>query len=147
MAVRQNTAKESPADHAHPAEFTVCDVAQADQVQALINKARQQAATMNQMDHNSDSDLLTLYNRFFLHTLDEEQERRFLTALAQAIKTGDKLYMEFRCSLDSKQEKVYKGHYRRYVDTEKLIDFLPGAIANETSVGIDCHRDATCHWK
>jgi hypothetical protein len=29
--------------------------------------------------------------------------------------------MEFRCSLDAHVEKIYKDHYRRYVDTNQLV--------------------------
>jgi hypothetical protein len=32
--------------------------------------------------------------------------------------------MEFRCSLDAKLDKLFKGHFRRYVDTGKLVAML-----------------------
>jgi SAM-dependent methyltransferase len=95
------------------ADFSVCDVSVPDHVRTLINKARgEQGGNLN------------LYNRFFLHSLNDEQERVFLTALASATKPGDCLYMEFRCSLDANLDKTYKGHFRRYVDTSKLVAML-----------------------
>ena len=94
--------------------FNVCDVSKADQVQALVHKARAGAA-------GTDTSSVNLYNRFFLHSIDDQQERLFLTAVSEATKSGDTLYMEFRCSLDAHVEKIYKDHYRRYVDTNQLV--------------------------
>jgi len=115
-AVHHNREKEEKdRNNANRAEFSLCDVASSKDVHGLVFKAREQA----EGDGN-----LTLYNRFFLHSLDDEQECSFLTALSEATKTGDKLYMEFRCSLDAELDKLYKGHYRRYVETEKLVELL-----------------------
>jgi SAM-dependent methyltransferase len=94
-------------------DFNVCDVSVPEDVQAVVNKAR-----------GEQGGKLNLYNRFFLHSLDDEQERVFLTALASATLPGDCLYMEFRCSLDAKLDKLFKGHFRRYVDTGKLVTML-----------------------
>lgn len=96
------------------ADFNVCDVAVSKDVHDLLRKARGEDTATN----------LTLYNRFFLHSLDDKQERMFLTALSEATKAGDKLYMEFRCSLDAQLDKVYKEHYRRYIETEGLVELL-----------------------
>ena len=117
-AVNHNTGKEARDHEVNPkrnrSDFTVCDVANSKDVQGLVRKAREAAGGGN----------LTFYNRFFLHTLDDEQERLFLEALAEVTQTGDKLYMEYRCSLDAELDHVYKGHYRRYIDTDKLVEFL-----------------------
>jgi SAM-dependent methyltransferase len=107
-AIANNCEKEAGID------FSVCDVSAPDDVQALVNKARAGGQGGN----------LNLYNRFFLHSLDDEQERVFLEALASATQPGDCLYMEFRCSLDAKLDKLFKGHFRRYVDTGKLVAML-----------------------
>ena len=113
-AAVHNLQKESPPN----ATFTVCDVSKLEDVQALIDQAREGA-------NESDNFNLTLYNRFFMHALDEQQEYLYLNALAGATKKGDTLYMEYRCSLDEALEKEHgKGHYRRYVDTAKLIELL-----------------------
>ena len=120
-AVNHNTQKEAGGEedkkNTNHADFSVCDVANAKDVQALIYKAREQAS-------DSGNGNLTLYNRFFLHSLDDEQERLFLTALSDATKTGDRLYMEFRCSLDADLDKLFKGHFRRYVETKQLVVLL-----------------------
>lgn len=63
-----------------------------------------------------------LYNRFFLHSIDEKQERHFLGSLQKNMISGDMLYMEFRSDLDETLPKTYgKDHYRRYVKTDNLL--------------------------
>ena len=118
-AVKRNNEKEAHAknsSHTSHAEFSVCDVSNADHVTQLVESARSNAAEGR----------LTFYNRFFLHTLTDDQELVFLTALAKAAQKGDKLYMEFRCSLDAELDKAHgKGHFRRYVETDtKLAPLL-----------------------
>ena len=100
------------------ATFQVCDVSNPNHVQSLVQEAR---ANATEDENNS----LTLYNRFFLHSLDEEQELEYLEALADATLPGDTLYMEFRCSLDAPLAKEHgKSHFRRYVETEKLVELV-----------------------
>ena len=113
-AAVDNLQKDSPSN----ATFSVCDVSKPEHVQSLIDQARAGA-------NAADNFNLTLYNRFFMHALDEQQEYVYLEALASATKSGDTLYMEYRCSLDEALEKEHgKGHYRRYVETAKLVDLL-----------------------
>jgi len=111
QAIEINTSKAGP-----NVSFAICDVADQQHVQGLMNNARAK----------SDNRSLYLYNRFFLHTLDDQQERLFLTALAAGAQAGDKLYMEYRCAEDAKQDHLYKGHYRRFVPTPELVAFLEG---------------------
>lgn len=114
-AIKSNQA--TATERENRAEFMICDVANAQQVQDVVKKARGEGKGV--------SGNVTLYNRFFLHTLDDNQERIFLKALSEASVSGDKLYMEFRCSLDASLDKEYgKGHFRRYVQTDDLETFL-----------------------
>jgi SAM-dependent methyltransferase len=112
-AIAHNRQKTGCPEKQNGADFSVCDVSVPDHVRTLINKAR-----------GEQGGNLTIYNRFFLHSLNDEQEHVFLTALASATKPGDCLYMEFRCSLDAKLDHLFKGHFRRYVDTSKLVAML-----------------------
>jgi tellurite methyltransferase len=114
-AIQHNRKKEGGEENKNAADFQVCDVANADNVEALITRARGKAP---------EGTNLNLYNRFFLHSLDDEQERLFLTSVAANSKPGDTLYMEYRSLQDAKQDKIFKGHYRRYVDTDALMTFL-----------------------
>lgn len=84
-----------------------------EQVQNVVNAARK------------DGGNVTIYNRFFLHSIDGNQEEKFFHALSQALVGGDKLYCEFRSKEDEALDKVHgKEHYRRYVDTPLLVENL-----------------------
>jgi SAM-dependent methyltransferase len=121
--ITHNIKKVDGAENTNPVQFQLCDVSKADDVKALVEKARSE---------NKES-CLTLYNRFFLHSLDDDQERAFLTALSKVTVAGDVLYMEYRCTLDAQVDKLYKGHYRRYVDTAKLVDTLESELGFKVS--------------
>ena len=100
------------------ATFSVCDVSNPKHVTSLVEQARAEAQA-------SDNFNITLYNRFFMHALDEAQEFVYLEALSIATKMGDTLYMEYRCSHDASLAKEHgKGHYRRYIETKMLVALL-----------------------
>jgi len=97
--------------------FEVVDAINKDQVGAVIAKAREAG----------QSDSITTYARFFLHSIDESQEDLFIGGLASAMKEGDELCFEYRCAEDEALDKVHgKGHYRRYIDTEALLKKMAG---------------------
>lgn len=111
-------------DNERKPEFVVCDVSNSNHVQSLVDKARAVALSNNNNDDDSGSQI-TFYNRFFLHALDDQQEAAFLTALSKATIPGDRLYMEYRCSLDAPLDKEHgKGHFRRYIETDNLVVLL-----------------------
>lgn len=94
-------------------EFKIVDASCEEQVQNVVNAARKEGGNV------------TIYNRFFLHSIDEAQEEKFFHALSKALVGGDKLYCEFRSKEDEALDKVYgKEHYRRYVDTPLLVENL-----------------------
>jgi len=93
--------------------FSVCNCTDVADVDKLIRKAR------------VDGGNITVYNRFFIHSIDESQEKLFFHALQDSLIPGDRLFMEFRCSMDEALPKFYgKDHYRRYVHTPDLVEFL-----------------------
>jgi len=93
--------------------FSNCDCTNEEEVRALIQQAHELNPTV------------VVYNRFFLHSIDKTQEEKFLSGLGKNMTEGDKLCMEFRCNLDEALPKVYgKGHYRRYVKTSEMVNFL-----------------------
>lgn len=63
---------------------------------------------------------VVIYTRFFLHTLDNLQEEIFINTLCQNLTDNDQIYFEFRSLEDEKKEKIYEGHYRRYIDIQLL---------------------------
>lgn len=104
--------REKSKDVAH-LEFRVLDASSTDQVRAVVDKARDE----------SSADNIIVYTRFFLHSIDQHQETKFLSALSAALSPGDKLYFEFRCKMDESLEKVHgKDHYRRYIDTPAMME-------------------------
>ena len=106
-------------------KFSECDCTDEKDVGALIQQAHELNPT------------IVVYNRFFLHSIDKIQEEKFLSGLGKNMTEGDKLYMEFRCDLDEALPKVYgKGHYRRYVKTSEMLDFLK-------SLGFDIKYEQT----
>ena len=110
----ENLQKGAPSN----ATFSACDVSKLEDVQYLMDQAR---AGANENDNLN----LTIYNRFFMHALDDQQEYLYLKALAKLTKPGDWLYMEYRCSLDKALIKEHgNSHYRRYIETAKLVDLL-----------------------
>lgn len=59
---------------------------------------------------------VTLYARFFVHAINEEEEEAFLSLAAELCGEGDLLAAEFRTIRDAQQAKVTAEHYRRFVD-------------------------------
>lgn len=96
--------------------FEPVDATNAEQVQSIIQKARTESA----------SDVVAVYTRFFLHSIDEEQEDLFVSALATALTvSGDEIHSEYRSAEDESLPKVHgKGHYRRYIQTPVLLKKL-----------------------
>lgn len=67
---------------------------------------------------------LVFYSRFIMHSLDDEQELKFLSNLYEFMRQGERVYFEFRSSEDAELDKIHKGHFRRYVDTDVFKDRL-----------------------
>mmetsp|Transcript_18339 Transcript_18339/g.20649 ORF Transcript_18339/g.20649 Transcript_18339/m.20649 type:complete len:250 (+) Transcript_18339:64-813(+) len=96
-------------------EFVSVDATNVEQVKAVISKARSSSSDGN----------VVVYTRFFLHSIDEDQEDLFLTALAEALLEGDEMRHEYRSKEDEALPKVHgKSHYRRYIDTPALLQKL-----------------------
>jgi len=101
--------------HAGSIEFWSVDATNRKQVESIIDQARAQGNTGN----------VTIYSRFFMHSIDEVQEDLFLDALSATLVEGDEIHSEYRSKEDEALPKVYgKGHYRRYIDTPALVQKL-----------------------
>ncbi|MPZ26653.1 MAG: methyltransferase domain-containing protein [Micromonosporaceae bacterium] len=64
------------------------------------------------------SENVTVYLRFFLHSVDESTEDSLLAALVDVLAGGFRLCAEFRTTRDGSLPKVYGDHYRRYIDEQ-----------------------------
>lgn len=98
----------------------------------------QKAITIARGNAHDDEPELVIYSRFVMHSLDDEQEHKFLTSLSGCMKPGEKLYLEFRSSEDAVTDKYYgnTNHYRRYVDTTKFVKSLSGDYSFEINYSI-----------
>jgi SAM-dependent methyltransferase len=94
--------------------FHCGDVSSQKDVYFLISEARKNSKTKN----------ITVYSRFFLHSLDEEQENAFIKFLSEKLIKGDQLYFEFRTSQDLETKKIYENHFRRFVIADDFLSKL-----------------------
>ena len=73
----------------------VVDASSVDDVQGVVNTARSETSSQN----------VTIYTRFFLHSIDDEQQEKFFNALSNALVAGDKLYFEYRSKEDESLDR------------------------------------------
>lgn len=64
---------------------------------------------------------LVIYSRFLLHSVKRDTQNIFLQVLSGILIKGDLFVSEFRTIEDEKNEKYYKGHYRRYINSEEFL--------------------------
>jgi len=96
--------------------FVQSDLTDRQLVSNVVSLARKEA----------DGVKLVFYSRFIMHSLDDDQELKFLDILANSMTTGEMVYFEFRSKEDEELEKIHKGHFRRYVDTDIFKHRLSG---------------------
>jgi hypothetical protein len=64
------------------------------------------------------------YCRFFLHSLNDQALKAFLTNLTKVMNQGDYFAAEFRTNEDEALAKVHGGHFRNFIDPMKFRDEL-----------------------
>ena len=109
----------------HP-YFLHGDITKEDDVANAVANGRSESA----------SGCVTLYSRFVMHSLDDNQQTAFLAALGACTGTGDVVYFEFRSQEDAALEKHYGGHYRRYIDTDQFTSELASVAGFETTYSL-----------
>ncbi|MGE7672170.1 class I SAM-dependent methyltransferase [Lysinibacillus sp. NPDC094403] len=68
-----------------------------------------------------DKKKVLIYTRFFLHAIPDEVEDLLFSTIINELKVPFNFVSEFRVKEDKDLYKIYDNHYRRYVDTNKLI--------------------------
>jgi len=63
-----------------------------------------------------------IYSRFFLHAITDAEQASFFNFSYKCLSSDDVLALEYRTTEDSHRQKVTNPHYRRYIDTQELID-------------------------
>lgn len=64
---------------------------------------------------------VVVYARFFLHAITEQEQGQMLAAVAEALRPGDLLAVEYRTTKDAMLAKETAAHYRRYIDPTTLV--------------------------
>jgi len=100
--------KENEQKNIKHASFIQGDISQLEDVSQAISLARSKARTKT----------IVYYSRFVMHSIDNEQEDKFLNVLSHCMKEGESVYFEFRSIEDALLNKHFGGHYRRCVDTD-----------------------------
>ena len=66
----------------------------------------------------------TIYTRFFIHTLTDNEIKIFIKLLSNLLNKDEKIFLEYRTHLDKNNIKVFKNHYRNYLNPQKIINFF-----------------------
>lgn len=96
------------------ASFRQGDLSDDNAIETTLNAARIMA----------NQQAVVIYSRFVMHSLDKTQESSFLASLGKHLRPGDSAYFEFRSKEDAELEKIFGGHYRRYIDTDAFNEEL-----------------------
>ena len=72
-----------------------------------------------------------IYARFFLHSLTDHLVDRFFQDASAILKSGEKIFLEYRNHKDQSRKKVYDDHFRNYLFTDNITDKL-------STYGLDC---------
>lgn len=82
----------------------------------LVNKVKNKLLSVS-------ADLpIYIFSRFFLHSINEQDEDKLIFLIAQLLENHNgAIYFEFRTMEDELLSKYTGAHYRRYVDPARLI--------------------------
>ncbi|MFF2092624.1 class I SAM-dependent methyltransferase [Paenibacillus sp. NPDC058174] len=97
-------------------EFRRVDISDAAELSVVIEDIKERANALNKR--------LVVYMRFLLHSINEPTQSILLSTLSSVCRSGDCIAAEFRTIEDQMLDKVYNDHYRRFVDSENLLEQL-----------------------
>ena len=63
----------------------------------------------------------TFYARFFFHTLKNKEILAMVNKLSSLLNKNEKVFLEYRTHLDKKTKKIFKKHFRNYIDPKKMV--------------------------
>ena len=76
-----------------------------------------------------------IYARFFLHTLNDTEIKMFVKLVSKILNKNEKIFLEYRTHLDKNKKKIFKNHYRNFLNPIKIINiFKKEKIKNIYSV-------------
>jgi ubiquinone/menaquinone biosynthesis C-methylase UbiE len=88
----------------------------------FIHGSVDDADLLDQVSQYRTSRAPTVYARFFLHAISDEQEDRFLSFARSICLDGGMLAAEFRTVRDAGQTKVTPDHYRRFMEPVSFLE-------------------------
>lgn len=88
----------------------------------FIHGSVDNADLLDQVSRHRTNSVPTVYARFFLHAISEEQEDRFLSFARSICLGGGMLAAEFRTIRDAGQMKVTPDHYRRFIEPVAFLE-------------------------
>src|SRR5690606_11469547 len=107
---------------ASPAAIESCNSRRNGSAQFLVGEADDSGTWQSVQSALGDVEApLLLYNRFFLHAIDEGAEVAFLSHASRLLKErGGHLCIECRTVRDEDHVKVTPDHYRRFIEPLQL---------------------------
>lgn len=63
----------------------------------------------------------TIYARFFLHAINQQEETEFLKNCMSLINKRGRIFLEFRTEKDQRLQKITTDHYRRYISPAEFM--------------------------
>ena len=92
----------------------------------FVHASVDDADLLDQVSRCRASGTPTVYARFFLHAITDEQESSFLSLARSICANGGILAAEFRTVRDAAQRKVTPDHYRRYMEPMAFLESAHG---------------------
>ena len=65
-----------------------------------------------------------VYARFFLHTLNDTEIKMFVKLVSKILNKNEKIFLEYRTNLDKNKKKIFKNHYRNFLNPIKIINIF-----------------------
>jgi cyclopropane fatty-acyl-phospholipid synthase-like methyltransferase len=87
---------------------------------SFVSFQRFEVGTDQPEDINIFDEPKSIYARFFLHSLTNSLLEEFAEVSSNLLSKGEILLVEYRNSKDESRQKVFDGHFRNYIDQEKL---------------------------
>lgn len=116
VAISHNNKIKAGIDACNSIEFLNIDISSEKIFPCFIMNIIEKARTSNRR--------ILVYARFLLHSITEKAEKNILENLSKYLNEGDLFAAEFRTIEDKDRAKIYKNHYRRYINSDKLITNL-----------------------
>jgi len=77
---------------------------------------------LKKLIYNKDNNIV--YARFFLHSLTNTEIKFFFLIAKKIIKKNGRIFVEYRTEKDKKNKKIFKNHYRNFINPKNLENIL-----------------------